>query len=108
MRCPSCVRQSCRNLQSRHRILRYAYRTAIQTVICLYLYENHVKERKTMHHIQHPHPTHSGVDMTEGNITGHLIRFALPLLAGNIFQQLYNMVIHGWWAISSPTRPSPP
>ncbi|MFR6086206.1 MAG: MATE family efflux transporter [Oscillospiraceae bacterium] len=45
-----------------------------------------------MHHIQHPHPTHSGVDMTEGNITGHLIRFALPLLAGNIFQQLYNMV----------------
>ena len=35
-----------------------------------------------MHHIQHPHPTHSGVDMTEGNITGHLIRFALPLLAG--------------------------
>ena len=45
-----------------------------------------------MHHIQHPHPTHSGVDLTEGNITGHLIRFALPLLAGNIFQQLYNMV----------------
>lgn len=45
-----------------------------------------------MHHIQHPHPTRSGVDMTEGNITGHLIRFALPLLAGNIFQQLYNMV----------------
>ena len=44
-----------------------------------------------MHHIQHPHPTHSGVDMTEGNITGHLIRFALPLLAGNIFQQLYNI-----------------
>lgn len=45
-----------------------------------------------MHHIQHPHPPRSGVDMTEGNITGHLIRFALPLLAGNIFQQLYNMV----------------
>ena len=45
-----------------------------------------------MHHIQHPHPSRSGVDMTEGNITGHLIRFALPLLAGNIFQQLYNMV----------------
>ena len=60
-----------------------------------------------MHHIQHPHPTHSGVDMTEGNITGHLIRFALPLLAGNIFQQLYNMVDTWWWAILSPTRPSP-
>ena len=44
-----------------------------------------------MHHIQHPHPPRSGVDMTEGNITGHLIRFALPLLAGNIFQQLYNI-----------------
>ena len=32
------------------------------------------------------------VDMTQGNITKHLITFALPLLAGNIFQQLYNMV----------------
>lgn len=32
------------------------------------------------------------VDMTQGNITGHLIRFALPLLIGNIFQQLYNTV----------------
>ena len=92
MRCPSCVRQSCRNLRGSCGILRYAYGTADQTEVRLYLSENHVKERKTMHHIQHPHPTHSGVDMTEGNITGHLIRFALPLLAGNIFQQLYNMV----------------
>ena len=32
------------------------------------------------------------VDMTQGNIVKHLIMFALPLLAGNIFQQLYNMV----------------
>ena len=32
------------------------------------------------------------VDMTEGNITRHIILFALPLLAGNIFQQMYNMV----------------
>jgi len=31
------------------------------------------------------------VDMTQGNITKHLITFALPLLAGNIFQQMYNM-----------------
>ena len=30
------------------------------------------------------------VDMTSGNITKHLILFALPMLAGNIFQQLYN------------------
>lgn len=32
------------------------------------------------------------VDMTEGSIFRHLILFALPLLLGNIFQQLYNMV----------------
>ncbi|MBQ3938606.1 MAG: MATE family efflux transporter, partial [Clostridia bacterium] len=32
------------------------------------------------------------VDMTEGSIIKHLISFALPLLAGNIFQQLYNTV----------------
>ena len=32
------------------------------------------------------------VDMTQGNIAWHLIRFALPLLVGNIFQQLYNTV----------------
>ena len=32
------------------------------------------------------------VDMTEGKITGHIIAFALPLLIGNIFQQLYNTV----------------
>ena len=30
--------------------------------------------------------------MTDGSIAGHLIKFALPLLMGNIFQQLYNMV----------------
>jgi Na+-driven multidrug efflux pump len=32
------------------------------------------------------------VDMTQGNIIMHLITFALPLLLGNLFQQLYNMV----------------
>ena len=32
------------------------------------------------------------VDMTEGPIVGHLIRFAIPLLIGNLFQQLYNTV----------------
>ena len=32
------------------------------------------------------------VDMTEGNITRHIITFAIPLLLGNVFQQLYNMV----------------
>ena len=32
------------------------------------------------------------VDMTEGNIFRHLITFAIPLLVGNLFQMLYNMV----------------
>ena len=32
------------------------------------------------------------VDMTEGNIVKHILTFAFPLLIGNIFQQLYNMV----------------
>lgn len=32
------------------------------------------------------------VDMTKGGIVRHLIMFALPLLAGNVFQQLYNTV----------------
>jgi len=32
------------------------------------------------------------VDMTQGSVFRHLLSFALPLLAGNIFQQLYNMV----------------
>lgn len=30
--------------------------------------------------------------MTEGGIAGNLLKFALPLLVGNLFQQLYNMV----------------
>jgi len=32
------------------------------------------------------------VDMTDGSIAKHLINFAIPLLIGNIFQQLYNTV----------------
>lgn len=31
-------------------------------------------------------------DMTEGAIHPHLVQFALPLLAGNLFQQFYNTV----------------
>ena len=34
----------------------------------------------------------SDVDMTEGNIPRHLISFAIPLLIGNLFQMMYNMV----------------
>ena len=31
-------------------------------------------------------------DMTVGNPTRHILKFTLPLLIGNLFQQLYNMV----------------
>lgn len=31
-------------------------------------------------------------DMTNGSEFSHIIRFALPMLAGNLFQQLYNVV----------------
>ena len=31
-------------------------------------------------------------DMTRGNPFGHLVRFFFPLLLGNLFQQLYNLV----------------
>lgn len=31
-------------------------------------------------------------DMTQGSISGHLLAFALPLFAGSLLQQLYNMV----------------
>ncbi|MCI8303828.1 MAG: MATE family efflux transporter [Lawsonibacter sp.] len=30
--------------------------------------------------------------MTQGSVAGHLVRFAVPLLLGNLFQQLYNTV----------------
>ena len=34
----------------------------------------------------------SKYDMTVGNPTGLLLRFAIPMFVGNLFQQLYNMV----------------
>ncbi len=37
-------------------------------------------------------PKTTDVDMTEGSIAANLIRFAIPLMIGNLFQQLYNMV----------------
>ena len=30
-------------------------------------------------------------DLTTGPITGNLLRFALPLMVGNLLQQLYNV-----------------
>lgn len=32
------------------------------------------------------------VDMTNGSVFLHILKFSLPLVAGNLFQQLYNMV----------------
>ena len=50
--------------------------------------------KHTGHQVPHfPRPKRAkDVDMTQGNITRHIITFALPLLVGNIFQQLYNTV----------------
>ncbi len=31
-------------------------------------------------------------DMTNGNVISHLIKFSLPMLIGNVFQQLYNII----------------
>lgn len=31
-------------------------------------------------------------DMTEGNVVSHLVKFSLPMLIGNIFQQFYNLI----------------
>ena len=45
------------------------------------------------HFQHHLHPRKKrDVDMTEGSIIRHIISFAIPLLVGNVFQQLYNMV----------------
>jgi len=44
------------------------------------------------------------LNMTEGSIAGNLIRFAFPLLLGNLFQQLYNMVdtwVIGQWGLDA-------
>jgi len=42
-------------------------------------------------HAEHGHTRHD-VDMTHGSVFFHLLYFALPLLAGNLFQQFYNTV----------------
>ena len=41
---------------------------------------------------QSPLQKRKDVDMTVGSIAGHILRFAFPLLLGNLFQQLYNTV----------------
>ena len=37
-------------------------------------------------------PVNGVTDMTRGPVTGHIIRFALPMLLGYLFQQFYSMV----------------
>ena len=45
------------------------------------------------HHMHHEHHRKSTeMDMTVGSIPSLLIRFAIPMLIGNLFQQLYNTV----------------
>ena len=43
-------------------------------------------------HLPHLHKGKRDVDMTQGSITRHIVAFSLPLLLGNLFQQLYNTV----------------
>ena len=35
--------------------------------------------------------THTA-ELTDGSVTGHLLRLAAPLIMGNILQQLYNTI----------------
>lgn len=49
------------------------------------------------------HKKSAGMDMTEGSITKCIILFALPLLVGNLFQQLYNMM--DAWVIGQTGNP---
>ncbi|HOO79492.1 MAG TPA: MATE family efflux transporter [Lachnospiraceae bacterium] len=44
------------------------------------------------------------LDMTTGNTLGHLLRFTGPLLIGNVFQQLYNMVDS--WVVGNYVGPN--
>ena len=32
-----------------------------------------------------------GLDLTKGSITGSMLRFALPMMAGSLLQQCYNI-----------------
>ena len=35
-------------------------------------------------------------DFTTGPITKNILLFALPLMCGNLLQQMYNIPTHGW------------
>ena len=44
------------------------------------------------------------IDMTQGPPLPLVLRFTLPVLLGNIFQQLYTAL---WWEKTSATQPRP-
>lgn len=60
----------------------------------VYNEKNNAKEREDFMEAGQPAMRKRGheTDMTRGSVLPHLFYFALPLLAGNLFQQLYNMV----------------
>ena len=39
--------------------------------------------------------------LTQGPITKNILLFALPLMFGNLLQQMYNIADTWWWAASS-------
>lgn len=47
-------------------------------------------------------PDHS-MDFTKGSITSNMIKFALPLMAGNLLQQMYNLA--DAWAVGNSVVP---
>lgn len=51
-------------------------------------------------------------DLTTGNITGRLLQFALPMMLGNLLQQLYNvadtLIVGRFWARTRSPRSAPP
>ena len=54
-----------------------------------------MNEKSTSAAVARKHIFASGrkdIDMTEGTIWRHILKFAFPLLLGNLFQQLYNTV----------------
>lgn len=65
--------------------------------VCM-LYDNPMpapagsKGEFSMHHALRLHHGQKDTNMTHGSISGLLIRFSIPLLLGNLFQQLYNTV----------------
>ena len=50
----------------------------------------------------------SQTSLTQGDVKGALIRFALPFLGASLLQFLYGAVISSWWASLTTRRASLP